>query len=385
VSNVGSAVGVAASAGATGKSAPGAAELISRLRPIAIRSLRRMYAPQEKLFVFRLRRQSGVVVRQGLSPRYTAITLIGLAEADDSVRASILGEHSLHDVCERLKQEAERSQNLGDVALITWAAQAVGYPDRRWAWQKLMSLRPHDAGHPTVEAAWTLAALCVDREAPCARQREQLAQRLLGSFSRRAHVFPHLLGDQGKGLRAHVACFADQVYPIHALSHYFMLAGERAALQAAEACAGQICRLQGDAGQWWWHYDYRTGDVVEGYPVYAIHQDAMAPMALFALRQAGGADFSKELEKGLAWLEGCPELGGGSLIDVDADLVWRKVARREPAKLSRALQAGASRLHSALRVPGTDVAFPATAVDYEDRPYHLGWLFYAWRENHRQP
>ena len=71
-----------------------------------------------------------------------------------------------------------------------------------------------------------------------------------------------------------------------------------------------------------------------------------------------------------------PELEGGSLIDDGAGLIWRKVARREPGKLSALLQAAASRLHPRLRVPGLDLLFPP-AIDYEDRPYHLGWVLHA--------
>jgi hypothetical protein len=59
-------------------------------------------------------------------------------------------------------------------------------------------------------------------------------------------------------------------------------------------------------------------------------------------------------------------------------VIWRKVARREPAKLSRYAQALASGIHPALRMPGLNLIFPPMAVDYEDRPYHLGWFLYAW-------
>ena len=385
VSNVGTStnstdrVGRAAVGSLTKRTWDYAPRLITRLRPIALRSLKRMYAPDEKLFLFRLRLQDGAILREGLSPRYTAMTLIGLADEDDTVRASIFGEPSLHDVRQRLQQETARSRNLGDVAVIAWAMHAIGQADCAWAWNKLVELRPAEPGHFTVEVAWALAALCMNVEAGPANLRQEIARNLLSSFNSRTGIFPHVVEQSRKGLRSHVACFADQVYPIHALSHYFRISGDQAALLAANKCALQICRVQGDSGQWWWHYDTRTGAVVEGYPVYAIHQDAMGPMALRALREAGGADFSRELEKGLEWLEHSPELAGGSLIDEQADLVWRKVARREPGKLSRGLQAIASRLHSSLRVPGTDLAFPATAVDHEDRPYHLGWLLYAWR------
>ena len=41
--------------------------------------------------------------------------------------------------------------------------------------------------------------------------------------------------------------------------------------------------------------DVRTGRVIEGYPVYAIHQDAMGPMALFALEDACGVQHWDEV------------------------------------------------------------------------------------------
>jgi hypothetical protein len=101
---------------------------------------------------------------------------------------------------------------------------------------------------------------------------------------------------------------------------------------------------------------------------------------LFALRDAGGPDFTREIHDGLRWLVSAPELAGGSLIDAQADLVWRKVARREPRKAVRYLQATASRIHTACRLPAVDLMFPARAIDFEDRPYHLGWLLYAWND-----
>lgn len=121
----------------------------------------------------------------------------------------------------------------------------------------------------------------------------------------------------------------------------------------------------------------QNGEVIEGYPVYAVHQDAMAPMALSTLHEAGGGDFREAIRRGFGWLAASPELRGGSLIDEGAGVIWRKVARREPAKLARALQATATTIHPALRVPWLSSTLPPGTVDYEDRPYHLGWLLYA--------
>lgn len=356
---------------------PGAtADLVRRLRALAIEGLPRMYRRDLGLFAFRVRRHTTGVVMEGLSHRYTAIVLLGLA--GEAERDRILERIAPEALCARLLADLGQMASLGDVALTAWAATALDHPGRRAAWDRLRELQPADAAHPTVELSWALAAACAEETAPARALRGALARRLVGAFDPRSAMFPHVIGEPGRAPRAHVACFADLVYPVHALARYFAVSGEREALDVASRCARAICRLQGTAGQWWWHYDRRTGRVVEHYPVYAVHQDAMAPMALLALQDASGERFDAAIARGLAWLASAPELGGGSLIDTATGFVWRKVARREPGKASRYLQAAASRLHPHLRVPGLDIAAPPRAVDHEDRPYHLGWLLHAW-------
>jgi hypothetical protein len=337
-----------------------------------------MYLPEKRFFVFRLRQEKETIIPEGVSLRYTAIALIGLAGEASNRVSTVLHGHGPEDVCGRLAEDVPASRNLGDVALSLWALNSFGHAGRKILYSRLAELRPEEAGYPVVELSWALTALCLDPEESVAALRDRIARRLMGSFDIKSGLFPHLLGGKPGGARSHVSCFADMVYPIQALSHFHRITGSNEALDAAAGCAERICRLQGNAGQWWWHYDYRTGEVIERYPVYAIHQDAMGPMALFALKEAKGPFFWKELRLGMEWLERSPELRGNSLVDPEADIVWRKVARREPGKTSRYLQAAVSRLHPALRVPGLDIMFPPHSVDYEDRPYHLGWLLHAW-------
>jgi hypothetical protein len=234
-------------------------------------------------------------------------------------------------------------------------------------------------GYYSVELAWVVAALVAAHgqcDAPA--ELESARDLLLGAFSERAGVFPHVVGPARVGWhRSHVACFADQVYPIQALARHHGCFGHASALAAANRCAERICELQGDAGQWWWHYDARNGRVIEGYPVYSVHQDAMGPMALLDLAEAGGSDFGDEIRLGLSWMHRAPEVGH-SLIDEDQRVIWRKVARKEPRKLVRGIRAVASRLHEDLRLDLLDPLFPTTVVDYESRPYHLGWVLHAW-------
>jgi hypothetical protein len=348
--------------------------LVRRLQALALDVLPTMYLPAQGLFVFTQRRDGDRITGDGVSVRYSAITLIGLNAIGREQPP--LGADARRRIAAALVSRLPAA-GLGDTALIAWATSGVESPTHA-AWDRLADLAPADATHATVEVAWALAALAACRPRGFDGLARDVAERLMASFNERSGLFPHVPG--GAGLRAHVTCFADQVYPIHALSLYSAARQEPRALEMASQCARVICERQGDAGQWWWHYDVRTGSVIEGYPVYAIHQDAMAPMALLALGAAGGPVMDAHIERGLSWLAAAPELTGGSLIDPAARMVWRKVARREPGKASRYIQSAATRVLPSLRAPGLDRLFPPGEIDYEDRPYHYGWLLYAWAQ-----
>jgi hypothetical protein len=71
-----------------------------------------------------------------------------------------------------------------------------------------------------------------------------------------------------------------------------------------------------------------------------------------------------------------------SLRDDPAGIIQRKVARHEPFKATRGVQVVASRLHFSLRMPGLDAILKPTLVDYESRPYEMGWILHAWPTRH---
>ncbi len=353
------------------------AALVTSLRALAVEGLERMYDRGRGLFVFRVRRTPDGIVREGHSELYTAIGLIGLAGEPRRVAARVLGGESIVDVAQRLVEAAATSDRLGVVALAAWAGHVCGCATDR-LWTRVLALGPDSRPHATVPLAWTLSALCADDSARAGTLSERLAARLCRAFSSGAALFPHQIGASTGWRPGHVACFADFVYPTLALAQYGAKTGDAAAIECASSAARAMCARQGAAGQWWWHFDYRTGRVIEGYPVYAVHQDSMAPMALFAAADVAGEPFDTAIARGLRWLAASPELGGASLVDGRAGLIWRKVARREPARLSRYVQATVSQLSPRLHAPGLDALFPPTAIDYEDRPYHLGWVLYAW-------
>ena len=360
---------------------PAVSEIVRSLRSIAIHSLSRMYRPDERLFAFRLRKNGNDEVLEGVSHRYTAMVLIGLADESPEVVKQVLGKHSREDVCERLLQDVDKMNNLGDVAITTWAARALDYAKASSAIEALQRMEPRRRPYPTMELSWALSALVVEGgKATDKLLAEGIAETLIAAFNWESGVFKRWSqGCKVSRFRAHASCFADFVYPILALSHYHLATGNIKALETALRCAEHMCQGQGPEGQWWWYHDVRTGQALERYPVYAVHQDAMAPMALLTLAKASGRHYSESIKKGLYWLMNPNEIGD-SLIDQEREVIWRKVARREPKRTIRALQAACSYVHHDLRVPATDILFPPVSIDHETRPYHMGWILCAWRD-----
>jgi hypothetical protein len=351
--------------------------MVADLRLLAVRGLPRMFDEESGLFVFRLDRTEGGVVPAGVSRRYTAMVMLGLSGEAPDVAPALMQGQTIAGCVSRLVETAGAGDSLGDLGVIAWAAGAAGCPADS-VWTLIEERRPNDVPCPTVELAWVVSAAAADPRVIASGFGRDLVARLRTAFHKNTGIFAHTCGSTVTGIRSHVSCFADFVYPALALAQYGAATGDKDAITVASDAARAMCRLQGADGQWWWHFDLRTGRVVEQYPVYAIHQDAMAPMALFAVAQAANLNFDEAIARGLKWLQRSPELNGGSLFDADAGLIWRKIARREPAKLSRYVQAGASYLSPNLRAPGINTIFPPVAIDFEDRPYHLGWILYAW-------
>jgi hypothetical protein len=183
-------------------------------------------------------------------------------------------------------------------------------------------------------------------------------------------------------LEGRFASFASQVYPLHGLAALHRLTGKPLPSEAL-AVARRLVDCQGPQGQWWWLYSTQASRIVEGYPVYSVHQDGMAFLGLVEIERLGGGSFMAALELGLDWLGGANELGT-SLVDGDPPLINRCIQRSGSDAdgsygLSSANYRGAV-ARSLVPAIGRDrvAAGPeGFEVLRECRSYHLGWLLYA--------
>ena len=367
---------------------PGDAALLNRLLRIAQLRLAQQHDDGEFVFTVTgeaVTDQHGPVrswrlQRAGTSLRYGAITALGLLRLPEPDQRTVLGGMTAIDLVGQQAKRIDEISALGDAALVCWAAAEGGHADLEHVLQRLAVLDQPERPVDVVSAAWVVSALAAAR--PLADVERHLAaarQRLLAA--RGPAVYPHTTGPNMPWYRAHVGSFADQVYPIQALARLHRSGDDPEALAVAGTVAEAICSAQGAGGQWWWHYDSRTGAVVEGYPVYSVHQHAMGPMALLDLADAGGDGHLDAIRRGLRWLTGPPEVRSGrpgQLVLDEPPITWRKVARADHRKVVRGLRAATTRIVPGVRITALDRVYPPGVVDHECRPYELGWLLYTW-------
>ena len=222
--------------------------------------------------------------------------------------------------------------------------------------------------HNTIKLSWFLTGLSYAGISGLAGKTYEMLRANQGAYGFFGHSAS--TGTVAGRFRGSVGSFADQVYPIYAFSSYFIAFHHAEALNSAMTCAKATCGAQGPLGQWWWHYDAKSGRVVQHYPVYSVHQHAMGPMALLKVMQAGQMDFTEPVLKGLGWIYGANELDTPT-IDEELSVVWRCILPQ-----SR-LQMRADQALAYLRLPQELERNRRLRILYECWPYELGWLLYA--------
>lgn len=356
-----------------------AASSLQELNSLAAKGLVSMFDPESRLFCHRLVRTEQGMVREGLSPRYTIMTLLGLREFEKAGGHSSFDTNALY---ESFMQDISWIHCAGDLGLTIWL-MATFAPDHLQGFLRGVNLesalsRYADARHGrTTELAWLLAGLshaamtspkllaALTDLAVETYHRIEENQNDFGFFGH-MHVMKSLPGL----LRGRIGSFADQIYPVYAISKFATTFGVEEPLGAALECGRAICRVQGELGQWWWLYDSAAGHTSSRYPVYSVHQQGMAPMGLFALEEATGQDFNEPIFRGLRWIYGANELGA-DIRDLDRNLIWRCILPKngQTKYWDTAL--------SLVRSPKQNASVGPLKILFEDRPYELGWLLYA--------
>jgi hypothetical protein len=354
-------------------------ELIS----LAVRGLVAMFDVDKQLFCHRLLRTNQGIMREGLSHRYTIMTLLGLRESE---LAGISSPFDTQTIFESFLRDTNWIQGIGDLGLLIWMT-ATFNPDQlgglfsKFDYETALDRYPDARAARTMELAWFLTGLSYAADA---------SPKLVSTLTDLSvETYHRIEGNQGEfslfghmstknslagRLRGRIGSFADQIYPIYAMSKFAKVFHVEDPLGPALECATAICGAQGKLGQWWWLYDSHTGRVSSCYPVYSVHQQGMAPMGLFAVEEATGQCFKQFVYKGLSWICGMNELGI-DMRDSAHDLIWRCIL---PGNKQRKYWEMAM---SIVRSPNQDIPVRSLKILYEQRPYELGWLLFALARN----
>lgn len=359
---------------------------LQSLIELATNGLEQLFDSSANLFAFQyqghLRRQMAPTS----SIQYTTICLLGLEKARRagiSVNAIDTGQ-----VMESVVDQSYKVQRRGHLGMTLWADSLLdGKHSRKLidnidAWARLSTLGEID----TMELAWLLTGLSYSQPSSGYLNRAKALARLVygvleSRFDTSSKLFVHNSSGGGplSRIRDATANFADQIYSVYALAAFAEDTGRSEALNISLECARKLCELQGRNGQWWWHYNSRHGVIASRYPVFAVHQDGMAPMALLKLSSLTGEDYSGSINRGLKWLFGSNEISA-SLVSWDRNVIYRGVQQKFPVSYIRYLFISLAHMGFAHAAQSLE-RLPVYRINHEMRPYHLGWLLYGLSNN----
>ena len=327
--------------------------------------------------VFCFERRAGQPGPIGRSPRYTLMVELGLLRAQTAGYSLPFDLDEIDAVAWR--ELAQGTLTPGDIGLMLWIDARRGGGRGQELASRLDVALAADRGLGArlgMELGWIVTGLAHHAAAGGSATgerllRESLDQLLVANLAP-SGLFRHF-GHPGR--RRRYPNFATQIYSVLALAVAGRHELDERALPAARTTADLLLELQLPDGGWPWLFDAERGTVVERYEVYSVHQDAMAPMALFELSEAtGDARYRDAAVRGLHWIHGHNELNA-NMIDRENGMVLRSIRRRRgPDRLWLA----AKTVASLAGLPPTGSTARLTELNRTDRPYHFGWVLEAW-------
>jgi hypothetical protein len=352
---------------------------VQELNALAARGLVAMFDSDRQLFCDRLIRTKQGMVREGISHRYTIMTLLGLRELELAGGKSPFDTSSIYNSFVR---DTSWIHSIGDYGLFIWLVASFDPNQLQEQFSRAVletALNRYSDARDglTMELAWFLAGLAhAGKESPGLipnlRAVAGETYSRLNENQGESGLFGHLSTSKSfvGFIRGRIGSFADQIYPIYAMAKYGATFNIEEPLQRALKCARTLCGTQGAMGQWWWLYEARAGNVLSRYPVYSVHQQGMAPMGFLALEEATGQSFKGSIDKGLLWIYGENELHT-DMRDLSQNVIWRCIRSKRPQakkwEIARNLL-GFQKVHSSAG---------EFQILFEDWPYELGWLLYA--------
>jgi len=367
---------------------------IDRLIDLGVRYLHAAYREEDGLYPFKIVHKEGTLQKVGISVRYSAISAIGLYRA---TAHGIPLNFDANRIVALLVDRLPQITNIGDLGLICWAVAIGNSDDGEQILTAIehygeFNVRKGTRNYASMELQWLLIGLCYLYPQCSSKARIELLitrchEKLMRNYHPESGLFSFCSSDDKltfrQGLKKNLSYFAEQIYGIYSLACHYELSGDGRSLSQARRIAETLCAFQGSEGQWCWTYDIETGALVEAYPVYSVHQHGMAPMALLKLSAVKGGEYISQVSRGIGWIFGKNELGA-CMVDWEKAVVWRSI--RKGGWLKRVSNINKMLCILGLGRPMPPRQAPASGleIDYECRPYEIGWMIYAMFEYRRR-
>jgi hypothetical protein len=346
----------------------------ARARPLCLARLKESRDPITGLFSRQLRNGGWCPTLGTEAVTSTAICLIALSRTS----VGLFSPEEMKDSLRTLATEVRTTGYHGALGVALWANAVIDGVDFGH-FLDACGVADDDLGalmrsDNSMELSWLLSGLLHERlraPAPLLDRLCREARDALLARQRPTGLFMHARREAklAQRIRHHVATFADQIYSVLALAHAAIAFGEEHPLPACR-CADALLALQGPLHQWWWHYEPEAAAVSRHYPVYAVHQYGMAPMAFLTLAAAGAGGYRRHAWPGLEWIR-ANELGR-DLLDPTAGTIWRDV-HVEHGRIG-------AWLRNAAEIAGFAADESTTsglALNRETRPYEWAWCLMA--------
>ncbi len=349
----------------------------------------------DHLFCDRLLLKNSKLTKSGQSRRYSLIALIGLYHAASRGYEVKL---NLDKVKKCLLKELDKFSDPDLGLLLQLSAVTVEKPLANQIFKQILSRKMHKKVEKimTINAAWLLTGIAkafplISDEKTATTLMKRLKDKCFhafhnGLFCTNNGFMKNLLAQK---VYTTIGSFADQIYPIIGLSEYLKLFFSKEVETILKRAIDKLISLQGDLGEWSWLYQVKESRILEKYPVYSVHQDAMAPMALRVAGNALKENYSGIIQRSLKWFDHMA-MGDDNIINQHHHLIWRSLQKRGKKKsIYDYLGLNYGGLpHEVKQILFKQIIFnqkptdqnPALAklkVDYETRPYHYGWILYA--------
>lgn len=355
-------------------------QLILKLVDTARKGIKLYFNDDTGLFDYLLTDKSVEKEKKSLLYTHSLISLLGISYHKD--KCGINHKKAVETIYQIFNASP---QSIRDHSLLLWLL-AKDFDDRAVrAYESLIKLPEQEiVKAETMELAWMLTALVFEynriNDSSIKLKLSDIAGLLKKRFIEKSSLFLHRDRHYSKlDLRYNIGNFADQIYSIYAFSMMTKLTDEKQHLKTAEACADKLVSLQGEKGQWWWHYNASDGSVIQKFPVFSVHQDSMTPFSFMALNEVSENDYNPYISIGLRWLISENELNA-NMINEHRNYVRRGIQRKSPLSEIQKFTTVASKLSDIFSLPEKFDQPRYLQIMNWEHSYHLGWILYAYTE-----